>query len=229
MKTAVTVTFVIASMANPLYSASTVGFAIGAVRDSSGVVLPDGSSSWAIIVSNTGNLPGGLTDGANSITVAEAASDFENVTLTIGNKGDYTIIQTGTITGSDDLLGTPGIALDTATFDLTAVVTAGKLWGFYWFPSQPEGGTLSGTFEVGGFAQSTPNGASGGTFGTVVPADGSTETSVNFLESNLNQSVLGGTDTGLNVSRFTAVAVPETTTLTLSALGLAALLRRRRG
>ena len=216
-------------MASPVYATSTVGFAIGAVRDASGTVLPDDSSAWAIIVSNTATLPGGLTDGANTITASEAASDFDNITLTIGDKGDYTIIETGTITGSEDLLGSPGVALSTATFNLSGVVTAGKLWGLYWFPGKSVGETLNGTYEVGGFAQSTPNVESGGTFGTVVPADGSTETLVNFLESSLNQGVLGGTDTGLSASRFTAVAVPETTTLTLSALGLAALLRRRRG
>ena len=101
------------------------------------------------------------------------------------------------------------------------------LFGFYWFPGQTAGSTLSGSYEVGGFANSALKAASGGDWGTSVTADGSTCTSL-FYETNFNQNIIAGADTGLGAGRFTAVAVPEPSTFALSALGLAALLRRRR-
>jgi hypothetical protein len=214
------------------FASATVGFAIGDLRDAAGTPLADNTSTWAIIVSNTTDpLPGGLTDGNSlgSSNTTQIANDFNNVYLTVGNKGSYTITHVGLI-ASVGLLGEPGVAQDTVAFTIqtAGAVTAGKLWGLYWFPGFSNGQQLTGSYQVGGFSQSVSNAASGGSFGTTVPTDGTNESAVNFIETNYNQNVLLGGDTGLAAARFTAVAIPEPSSLVLTLLGSAALLRRRR-
>lgn len=207
---------------------ATLEIAIGELRDSGGnLVTP--SSAWALIVSNTaGGLPGGLIDGGSMGTTSQIAADFNGVSLTAGDKGDYTIIKTGFTNGGSS--GLPFLAFDSVVFDYTApssVNMAGSLLGLYWFPNRSLGTTLTGSYEVGGFAQSTPNNQSLGTSGTVIPNQGESQF-VYFFETNFNQTVMGLDSTGLGAERFTAVAVPEISSLTLTALGLTGLLIRRR-
>ncbi|NJR43378.1 MAG: PEP-CTERM sorting domain-containing protein [Akkermansiaceae bacterium] len=105
-----------------------------------------------------------------------------------------------------------------------AGVTTGGIWGLYWFPSLTGTTLPANNFQIGGFTQAS-NTITGsfGDIGTVIPADGNTSSTI-FADS-----IVTSPDPGLQISRFTAiVAIPEPTTLTLSALGALALLRRRR-
>jgi hypothetical protein len=226
--------FGIASLA---HAASSVNLTVAQLRDASGTVIPDAApGTWAIIVAGveglpavSGTLPGGLTDGS-SLTAAQAsqiAADFDGLTLTVGSQGTYTIHQLGIFDSGED-----GAVLATINFDIASSPNpgfdAGTLWGLYWFPGVSAGATLSGNFEVGGFAQSTANIESGGDEGTVIPGDG-LSVNVNFIETNFNQTVLEGGDTGLSAARFTAVAVPEPSVFGLAGVfGIAGLLLRRR-
>jgi len=218
-------------LVTPVAAAVTLNPSIGNLRDANGVPLVDGSSAWAMIVRNDSSsfLPGGLTDGGLIGTASQITGDFDDETITIGDKGSYTIVSVGTIDGSEGLLGTGGngVMLSPIVFSLGGEITTGKLWGLYWFPNKLPGDTLTGAYEVGGFAQSAFNAASGGDIGMLIPADG-TVNAVNFLETNFNQNILGGADTGLGASRFTAVAVPEPSSLALALFGFAILIRRRR-
>lgn len=229
----------------PLFGAvASVNFAIGELRDASGTVISDGAGSWAIIVAGQlGNppsaavLPGGLED-FSSLGISDGSQildDFAFQTLSAGASiGGAYVWAVGSINGTAS--GFQGVPLQTVAFDVynppsEPGFASGTLFGFYWFPSVALSGgeiSLGSTFEIGGFANSSANAASNGAGGTVVPESGNV--TVQFFETNFNQGQLGGGDTGLSVDRFTAVsvAVPEPASLTLSAIGLAALLRRRR-
>lgn len=220
---------------------ATINLSIGQLLDASGNVIADGGGTWAIIVAagnqgappNAGALPGGLTLGTSlsAANLGQAAADFNGVSLTTGSKGSFYISNIGSF-NSGASLGLNGMIQQSIEFNVYASpdpdpgFTAGTNWGVYWFPGMAAGALLTGTYQVGGFANAA-NTASGGNSGTVVPAVGSTLDGV-FFESTLNQGTMGGADTGLAKPRFTAVVVPEPATLTLSALGLLALLRRRR-
>ena len=224
----------------PLGAATAVvNLSIGEIRDADGDVVMDGEGVWAIIVAagNTGNpptagsLPGGLTVGS-SLTGSnkeQITIDFEDMVLSAGSKGSFYVWQLGEFTGGNDL-GLNGVVQVAITFDVFAApdpgFAAGTAWGFYWFPNKSAGQTLSGQYQVGGFANGASL-ASGGDSGTVVPTSGSTVTG-NFFETNFNQSELGEGDTGLSAARFTAVLVPEPSSALLFFLGLVPLWRRRR-
>jgi hypothetical protein len=196
---------------------------IGALRSSSGTQVPAGSL-WAMIYQDgAGNLPGGL-DSNSSLTTADTASigsAFAGMTISQGlTIGGSTII----LTGSVDSAGSANYGIVAATFPPFAGVTAGGLWGLYWFPGLTPASNVVpvSDFEVGGFTQADATVEPYGNTGTIIPSDGASATTY-FFDSETT------TNPGdLPVARFTAVAVPEPATLTLSVLGLAALLRRRR-
>jgi hypothetical protein len=229
---------------------SVVNFSIAEIRDASGAVIADGGGTWAIIVSaipgtasttpTPGSLPGDLADNSSlaESNAAQAAADFDGVQLVEGTPlgKDFTIHQVGGFTSGNDL-GLNGVVQTQIDFNIFESgspndpgYTEGTLWGFYWFPGKSFGDTtaLSGSFQVGGFASSTANAASFGDFGTTIPTAAASKTT-QFYESDFNQTVVGGNATGLAPARFTAIAVPEPSTLALAVLGMAALLRRRRG
>lgn len=199
--------------------------AIGTLRTSDGTQVAT-NTLWAIIYRNpsTGNLPGGL-DANSSLTAADSSSilaAFSGKTIAEGQPIDGSTIL---LTGSADMLGTASHSITGALYPPFAGVTAGGVWGLYWFPGLTTASNQVPTdsFEIGGFTQTDSSVEPYGNAGTVIPADGATDTT--FFFDDLTTATPGD----LPSSRFTAVAVPETTTLTLSALGLAALLRRRRG
>lgn len=199
----------------------TANLNIGQLRSSNGAAIADGGGVWAVIVGGSpgappvaGSLPGGLIAGS-SLTAANLsmiAADFDSVVLTAGARTGFTIHQVGEINGVVDS-GFVGIM--TAPIDFPVVegilpgYAVGTLWGVYWFPGKGLGDTLSGAYEVGGFADTSTNIASGGEVGTTIVSAGGLN-SVNFFETAFNQAALGGDPTGLGPARFTAVSVvPE--------------------
>lgn len=217
----------------------TANLAIGQLRAANGTVIADGGGVWAVIVAGSpgspptsGSLPGGLTDGSSltNANLSQINADFDSVTLTAGSYLGFTIHQVGAFTSGNDA-GFDGIATAAVAFPVVdgAVpgYATGTLWGIYWFPGKSEGDTLSGTYEIGGFADSLTNTASGGEAGTSITASGATN-AVLFYESGFNEGALSGGPTGLNATRFTAVAIPEPSTLSLLALASIGLILRRR-
>lgn len=226
----------------PAFGALTsVTLAIGELRDASGQVIADGGGAWAVIVAGqpgnpptVGALPGGLTDlsSLTALNKEQILSDFANQSLAVGSSvgGGYV----AAVGAFDSVIsGGVGIIAQVIAFEVydppvNGGFAANSLFGVYWFPGTAlsEGAIELGvSFEVGGFASSTANFASNGEWGTTVPSAGNS--SVQFFETGFWQGI-GGEDTGLDPSRFTAVLVPEPATFALSALGLAALFRRRR-
>lgn len=217
----------------------TANLNIGQLRSSSGAVIADGGGVWAVIVGGSpgappvgGSLPGGLTAG-NSLTGANLpliAADFDSVVLTEGAQTGFTIHQVGVINGFVDsgFVGIMTVPIDFPVVDgILPGYTVGTLWGVYWFPGKGLGDTLSGAYEVGGFADTSTNLASGSEAGTTIVSAGGLN-SVNFYETDFNVVDLSGDPTGLGTARFTAVAVPEPGTLSLLALTAFGWLRRRR-
>lgn len=195
----------------------TATLSIGQLHHVGGSAIADGGGTWAVIVGavpgltpTSGALPGGLTSG-NSLTqsnLSQAFSDLSGATLAAGEYSNFTIHSVGGFTlGS--VLGVDGVVQPALVFDVVDTslkgYSVGTLWGFYWFPGLATGATLPSSFEVGGFANSAANAASGGEAGTTIVAAGATN-EVKFYETNFNQDVVGGADTGLSVSRFTSVA-----------------------
>jgi hypothetical protein len=203
----------------------------GEFRDSTGVVVSD-SSLWAVVydANNDGSLPGDL--GLNEhITTSDASSvlgDFAAVTIATGLMvGGDRILWAGAVDG-EATSGVSGVGATTALSDFTfssLEVAAGRNWAIYWFPGLTvSSNTLpSSSFEVGGIQLT--NAGSGGTLGMVFP--GADDTGFTYTIAAIGESL----DGDVPDVQFTAVtAVPETSTLALSALGAAALLRRgRRG
>lgn len=201
---------------------------IGYLRSSSGDKVPEGTL-WAMIYQNAvGELPGGL-DLNRSLTITDAAAlseSFAGVTIKQGSTvGGSTILQTG----STDTLSTANYSIAGAESPPFPGVAAGGVWGLYWFPGLTAANNLvpaDRDFELGGFTQTDLNGKASGNQGTTIPSDGVIVTTY-FFDKDTTQE-----PTDLPASRFTAVSVtapvPEPSTLVLSVLGLAALLRRRR-
>lgn len=196
---------------------------IGALRSNSGTQVPT-DSLWAIIYQDgAGNLPGGLEPNS-SLTDADASAisaAFAGATISEGEIiAGSTILKTGSVNAS----GTVEYGITAAPFPPFTGVSAGGTWGLYWFPqlTTTANEILGLNYEVGGFTQADETVEPYGTTGTIIPSDGATATTY-FFDSETTKK-----PADLPVARFTAVAVPEPTTLTLSALALVALLRRRR-
>jgi hypothetical protein len=215
-------------IALPCSAAISISIQAGELLNSSSTLVSD-TSLWAIIYDANGDsmLPGGLeldsslTTGDTTAIIAAFAGKSITTGATIGLDK---ILWAGEVDGpgTSGVSGIGGHDLSGFTFSSLGVAAGGK-WAVYWFPGLTAGGnTLPGSsFEVGGIQQ-TAAGGSGGDIGMVMPAVDNTGFS--FAAAFID------TDHGgdIEASRFTAIAVPEPTTLALSALGLAALLRRRR-
>jgi len=109
------------------------------------------------------------------------------------------------------------------TFESLGVAAGGK-WAIYWFPNlTASSNTLpASSFEVGGI-QSTVVVEEGANLGMVFPDTDNTGTIFTISATGVSK---GGVVPDVN---FTAVtAIPETSTLALSALGAVALLQVRR-
>lgn len=206
------------------YCATSAELYVGQLSSSLGITSPAANSVWALIYdhNNDGALPGGLTDGT-SLTTAQAAaiaSEFDGLELTLGESttsGD-TIIALG-LTGDD------GFATGVIEFDIGetgSILTLGRKYGIYWFPGKTEGNVLSVSsgLEIGGFYESQPHVASGGVYGMAIPASGESGSFIAYDTA---------AEEGFEASRLVAIVIPEPSTLALAGMGLAVLLRRRRG
>lgn len=200
--------------ANSLYGASSIQLEVGEFQDQLGSTVIVGT--WLLILDTNDNgiLPGGLAASPISngallpASAIDIANDFSGYTLGLGEIEGDNVISFGSIGDVD--LG-DGFA--------TALVSfldgqEGLAYGIYWVPGLNPGDTLptSGTFEMGGYFQSTTTAfAAYGMFAPPAPVSNSPAV--------------------FDVGSFNAVlvtAVPEPSTLALSALAALGLLRRRR-
>lgn len=213
------------------HAAVTLGVQAGTLLNSSSTPVSD-TSLWAIVYDQNGDgiLPGGLAADSN-LTNADASqilADFANQTISSGGTiGLDRILWSGAVDGigtsGAESIGGHDLNGDGSGFTFADLgVAANGKWAVYWFPGLSEASnTLSGpTFEVGGLQRTTSG--SGGDIGMAMP---STDTPGGSFSAYFIDATNGGV---IADSAFTAVAIPETSTLTLSALGMAALLRRRR-
>jgi hypothetical protein len=218
------------AIATHSWGAFTISVQIGELLDSNGTLVSE-NSLWAIIYDADGDgfLPGNLQ--ADSRITAGSASD---VVAAFGGRD----IQTGQALGDDRILwagivngeGTSGVAaipgFDLANYTfLDNNVAANGMFGVYWFPGLTTASyTLADVgFEIGGIQFSSPDLASGGDIGMVMPSTDDTGATLSaFFYNETN----GGSTPDAN---FTAiVAIPEPAAAGLAAFGLLGLLRRRR-
>lgn len=189
-------------------AASSVQLEVGEFRTSGNLTVTSGT--WILVLNQDANasLPGGLTIGGDNALVDGSPTQdpgaFAGVTLGLNQiiAGDR-IVGMGTIGDVD--LG-DGYTATPVSFSNGQENLA---YGIYWFPGLNPNTVVPETFEVGGVFQKTTSPFA--LRGMVSPADQVAFESATF-----------------DVTGFKAVAVPEPATLSLSALGLAALLRRRR-
>ncbi len=218
----------IPALALPCSAAISISIQAGELLNSSSNMVTE-TSLWAIIYDANGDnmLPGGLelnsslTTGDTTTIIAAFAGKQITTGATIGLDK---ILWAGEVDGlnTSGASGIGGHNLSSFTFASLGVAAGGK-WAVYWFPSLTAGSnTLPGSsFEVGGIQQTTV-GLSGGDIGMVMPAADNTGSTYSAAFIDIGN---GG---DIADSSLTAVAIPEPSTLVLSALGLAALLRRRR-
>lgn len=214
-------------LALPCSAALNISVQAGQLMNASSTLVSD-TSLWAIVYDEDGNgvLPGGLTYNSN-LTIGNAdaiwASFGGQSIVTGGTLGLDKILWAGAV-DSAGTSGTDGVAqhiLTSFTFASLGVAANGK-WAIYWFPGLTIGSnTLPGVnIEVGGIQRTAAvDGSIGMTFPAADTPGGSFAAA--FLDTETN-------DGGIPQSNFTAVLVPEPSALALSALGFAALLRRRR-
>ncbi|MCF7674166.1 MAG: PEP-CTERM sorting domain-containing protein [Akkermansiaceae bacterium] len=229
MKKLTLLTLLFPALALPSGASISIDTFAGEFLDASGSNASD-SSLWAIIYDSNGDdlLPGGLTPDSSLLgtNASQAFTDFSGQQILTGqNIGFDKILWAGEIDGAN-LSGTPSLgytSLSNFTFAELGVVANGK-WAVYWFPELTiDSDTLGlSPFEVGGLQQ-TSAGASLGDLGMVMPA--TDDTGTNYTAAFINSGDNGG---DIAPATFTAVVVPEPTTLSLSALALVTLLRRRR-
>ena len=221
----------ILAFAGPVFGGTvTLNLAFGALRDASGTAVPDGTTVFIIANSNTssGALPGGLQDtqSGGGLDSTLALSHFAGADLTVGQTVNLDqIIYVGSVNG---IYG-PG-SLDWQNVSITTGVSgvnSGTNFGVYWFPGLS--GTSvpsSGGFQIGGLFNSQPIDPSNlSDVGMSIPSDGSVSL-IAQVDPDIANDI--GASTPHTAASFTAIAVPEASSLALSALGLGALLRRRR-
>lgn len=224
--------FVFASLCAESYAAITLNTFFGIAYDSDGIApVPDGTL-WIMIVDSNGDnvLPGGLdTESSLSLNddVSEAAADFSNIILELGAiiNGDK-IFAMGGMNGTATL-GQAGISFEEVELTVglngeLANSDIGKSFGFYWFPgisydSVNPNVQMGSVFDVGGISVVTNPDT--GVDPMVIPGDGTT------INVGATTEEVGG---NTSVERFTAVQIPEPTTLIFALISAAALLRRRR-
>lgn len=225
MKTSALILLTSFVVSSSLYASITINGEYGKLRDSAGTVIAMNTTLYVIIydADNDLSLPGGLIVN-QSLTEddSEAAyAAFAGLSFTPGlSIGGDKVVKTGTFNDAD---GFAAPLLKTEDFDTIGITaSAGYNYGFYWFPGVSTNEIPDAPFEVGGINETVDYFGTGTNFiGTVIPADGASVT------TNITDTDLGG-EVG-NTSRFTAIsAVPEPGTITLAALSLLGLLRRRR-
>ncbi len=207
-------------ISTPAFSASSIELEVGQLKNTAGATVTSGT--WALILdaNNDKLLPGNIaattmSSNAHLLPANASASslDFSGITLTLGQLiGGARIHALGAITDVTDLDFGAGYGLGgTISFPDGE---EGLAYGIYWFPGITQGSTLptSGSFQVGGFFQSTTTmDTPYGTFSPPSPQFGS----VHVFDSSAFNAI-------------TVTAVPEPSTFLLSAFGALALLRRSR-
>jgi hypothetical protein len=204
-----------AILTNSLYGASSIQLEVGEFQDVSSAIVVTGT--WLVILdlNDDGVLPGGLAAGPTSsgaLTAGNAAaisSAFSGASLSLGVIDDDQIISVGNIGDID--LG-DGYATSPVNF---SDGQEGLAYGIYWVPGQNPGDTLpnTGNFQMGGYFTSTitEEFALRGMFAP--PAPVSNEPAVFYVTS---------------FNALLVAAVPEPSTLALTAFAALGLLRRRR-
>lgn len=212
-----------ATCASSAFAATTAQLYVDKLNTSDGIGNPAAGAAWVLIYdqNNDSSLPGGLTDGS-SLSASNAnfiKTDFDNLTI-----ADNAVLANG-----DRIIATGTVPLDgiinseVVTFDIGIGANqeaTGRRFALYWFPDMSVNDTIDTSldFSIGGFYESAPHAGSFSDYGMLVPSDNESGLFLAFDSAS-----------GWDEGRLVAIAVPETSTLTLSALGMAALLRRRRG
>ena len=208
----------------PLSASITLNVQLGVAYDSLNSAVPDGTL-WMLTSSPDANFAGGFGLDQGLSTSGDADSVFSaGQALQVGNiLGGDQIFAMGAFNGAASS-GVTGIYAAGLSLNLGINgLDQGDGYAFYWFP----GSTFTGSGtevvgnEVGGVNSNTVDPLSG-TNPMVIPADG-----VNTLSQGAaDDLVLGGATPAANLTAV--VLVPEPSTLLLSALGVLALLRRKR-
>jgi hypothetical protein len=198
-------------LCNIAHAASSIQLQVGEFKNASGATVVTGT--WLVILdaNNDGILPGNLAAGPTSngalqiANAAQIADDFSGITLSLGAIGADQIIGVGTVGDVD--LG-DGFATSPISF---VHGQEGSAYGVYWIPDLNPNDPIptSAAFQIGGYFQSNPDDFLA--YGMFAPP----------FNVAFEPAVI-------SVSSFTAVAIPEPTTVALSALAAFGLLRRRR-
>lgn len=208
-------------------AAVTINLELGRLTNSESVTLP-GGTLWALISedSSTGNLPGGLLADSSlyaNNNISTITSDFSGATIAEGNSiGGGVIVATGGISNL-----TPGdisLSFDFEISQFPSVATGDKL-GVYWFPGRTEASNTlpTSSFDIGGFHRTDANSGSGGNYGLIVPPDEVPAVTMAFFDNDITSS-----SSGIALTEFEAIAVPEPSTLIFVGMSILLLLRRRR-
>ncbi len=223
--------FIFACLCGASHATITLNTFFGIATSSDGVTPVPDDTLWIMIVDRDGNnvLPGGLEADSSlnqNVDTSQIADDFSNIMLSLGAtiNGDV-IFAMGGMNGTENFgqagISNEAIELGLGESDILGSSDVGKTFGFYWFPgiaydSGNPNVQLGSVFEVGGI--STVNNLDAGD-PMVIPGDGIT------INIGASTEELGGTTPSAD---FTALAIPEPSTLVLSLVGAVALLRRRR-
>jgi hypothetical protein len=205
----------------------TINAEFGGLRDSSGSVLASQSTLYVIIydLDNNAAFPGGMgqNGGLVAFNSASVHTAFNGLTFAPGTSvGGDKVLKVGVFNDPD---GAAFPVINDSDFSASGITPAtGRSYAFYWFPglSSVSSSVPTSSFQVGGIQENILYTGTGDTrMGMTMPADGKLVTT-SIMESGLDGNVA-------DVSRFTAItAIPEPSTLVLTLLGSAALLRRRR-
>ena len=225
-------TLLLLAAALPATATITMNTQFGAAFKADGTTLVADGTLWALVIdSDSSNsfyggfgLDQSITNASLVSSSAFATSQALTLGSTLGSTTDK-VIALGGFSGA-----APGITTDAVELAVgTNGVVAGAKFAFYWFPNVSyTSGTNSYTLP----ASSTSGAQFGGMnstiadgifdTGMVIPADGALSAIGAATASNDG----GGS---LSNARFTAaVAVPETSSALLGAIGALGLLRRRR-
>lgn len=208
-------------------AAVTLNTDFGNAYNSSGVAVGTGTL-WALVVDHdTNNTFAGFgLDGSlysANVSSPGIANNFFTANQTISLGG---VVGGGTVFAMGGFSGNDGSTVNQVITDLGINgLVAGRNFAFYWFAGAAFTGVQSNpqtiSNQVGGIQNNTSNVGGGGfTTGMVIPADGNTVT------VGANNIARGGSIA--NNEFLSVTLIPEPSTLLLSALGVLALLRRRR-
>ena len=217
-------------------AATSLSFYFGALRDSSGSLLPDNTLVVLIANSNSsqGDLPGGLTanEAASGLDPAISLEHFAGKSLDVGNTVNADkIFYIGSINGvaslGSDFAGTFGDSL--VTIPYTGGLAVGQYFGLYWFPGLTMENNIvpSDSFEVGGFLNPDAN---YGDIGMFLPGDGLW----NVVQVDDSTAAFEGGSSSISSPAFTAIStgsstIPEpSSAIMLLAAGSVAICGRRR-